>query len=368
MKVICNQSEIMGALNIALRAVSSKTSLPILECFLLEAKGEELVITSNDMELGIETKILCRVDNPGRIAVNARIFSDIIRKLPEEVVFLETDPNYVMFITCGKAKFKISGVSGEEFPMLPIGSKENAVTISQYTLKDMIAKTIFSISANDNTAIMTGENFEIKNGNLRVVAMDGHRIGIRNTELREEYKESNTIIPGKTLLEISKILSGNMDDKVDMYFMDKQVLFEFDRTVVLSRLIEGKYFPINPMLNSAYTTKITVNKKEISDCLDRALLLVKESEKRPVILDIKNGVMSLSINSSLGTMNEELEIIKDGDDLTICFNPKFLVDAFRAIDDETITLYMNGVKNPCFIRDANDSYIYLILPVISFVG
>ena len=367
MKVICNQSELIGSLNIALRAVASNTSLPILECFLLEAKDSQLTITTNDMEIAIETKLLCRVDNPGKIAVNAKIFADITRKLPEDVVFIETDENCIMYITCGKAKFKISCIPGDDFPPLPKYEKVNGVTISQYTLKDMISKTIFAISSNENNAIMTGESFEISGSNLRVIALDGHRISIRNIEMNGEYEECHAIIPGKTLNEISKILSGNIDEQVNMYFMDRQVVFEFDHTVVLSRLIEGKYYNVNPMINSDYTTKVIVNKKELTDCIDRAILLVKESEKRPVIIDIRDGVMALNMNSTLGTMDEEITAMKEGNDLTIGFNPKFLMDALRAIEDEDITLYMTTAKQPCFLRDAYDSYIYLILPV-NFVG
>lgn len=367
MKVICNQAELMSSLNIALRAVSSKSSLPILECFLLEAEESGLKITTNDMELGIETRILCRVDNPGRIAVNAKIFSDIIRKLPQDIVFIEVDNNSVLYITCGKAKFKISGVPGNDFPPLPQFEKVNPVTISQFTLKEMISKTIFAISSNENNPIMTGENFDIAGQNLRVTALDGHRIGIRNIEMKKEYEECHAIIPGKTLNEISKILSGNIDDEVNIYFMDRQVIFEFEHTIVLSRLIEGKYYNVNPMINTNYSTKVVINKRELADCIDRAILLVKESEKRPVIIDIKDGMISLNMNSSLGTMDEEITAIKEGNDLTIGFNPKFLMDALRAVEDEEITLYMTTAKQPCFIRDANDSYIYLILPV-NFVG
>lgn len=367
MKLICNQSELLNSLNIALRAVSNKTSLPILECFLLEAENDGLVITTNDMELGIETRLMCRVDTPGRIAVNARIFSDIIRKLSDDIVIIEVGDNYVMYITCGKANFKIVGVPGNDFPMLPTYEKNAPLTISQFTLKEMISKTIFSISSNDNSAILTGENFEIEGNNLRVTALDGHRVAIRNIEMKTDYMKCSAVIPGKTLQEISKILSGNIDDTVNIYFMERQIVFEMDHTVVLSRLIEGKYYNVNQMLNSGYDTKVIINKRELMDCLDRVLLLVKESEKRPVIIDIQDGRMCLNMNTSIGSMDEEISVFKEGNDLTIGFNPKFLLDALRAIDDEEISLEMTTVKRPCFIRDDANTYTYMILPV-NFVG
>lgn len=363
MKVICNQSELVNSLGTAFRAVSSKTSFPILECFLLEAKDSNLVITANDMELGIEIRILCRVDNPGRIAVNAKIFYDIIRKLPEDIVFIEVDQDYVIYITCGKAKFKIAGLPGDDFPPLPSYERVNGVKMSQFTLKELISKTIFAVSLNEADQIRTGECFEITGSKLRVIALDGHRAAIRTIDLREEYANQTAVIPGKTLLEISKILSGNVEDEVNIFFMKNLVIFEMNHTIVLSRLIEGRFYNLNPMLNSGYTTKVSLNKREFADCIDRASLLVKESERRPVIIDIKDGVLAVNMKSSLGTMDDELTIYKEGNDITIGLNPKFITDVLRSIDDEDITLFLTTVGNPCFIRNSDNSYIYLILPV-----
>ncbi len=363
MKFICNQSELLNALGIALKAVPSKTSLPVLECILLEAMEEGIKITSNDMELGIESVIEGRVDKKGKVALNARIFSDIVRKLPEDIVVVEVDSNHTAYITCGKAKFKISGQSGEDFPLLPSFEKKTAVSISQFSLKELIRQTIFSVSDNENNKVMTGEYFEIEQNNLKVTSLDGHRISIRNVQMKNSYEPQSVIIPGKTLMEIGKILGGDMEKEVKLYFMDRHVVIEFENTVILSRLIEGKYYNVKQMISTDYDTKITVNKRELMDCIDRAILLVKESERRPVIIDITDGSMSLNMNSSLGTMDEEIMIEKEGNDLTIGFNPKFLMDALRAVEDEEITIYMTNAKAPCFIRDKEESYIYLILPV-----
>ena len=154
-----------------------------------------------------------------------------------------------------------------------------------------------------------------------------------------------------------------MDDDVNIYFTDKHALFEFENTIVLSRLIEGEYYKIDKMLSSDYETKLTVNKKEMLDCIDRTTLLIKESDKKPVIIDIKDDSMGFNMNSSIGSMNEEISAIKEGKDILIGFNPRFLMDALRVIDEEEITIYMINPKAPCFIRDKEESYIYLILPV-----
>ena len=210
---------------------------------------------------------------------------------------------------------------------------------------------------------MTGELFEINNSTLKVVSLDGHRISIRKVELKNNYDNISVIIPGKTLIEINKILNGGIDDEVKIYFTEKHILFEFDNTIVLSRLIEGEYYKIDKMLSSDYETKITVNKKDMLDSIDRTTLLVKESEKKPVIIDIKDNSIGFAMNSSIGSMHEEMDAVREGKDIIIGFNPRFLMDALRVIDDEEITLYMINPKAPCFIRDKDESYIYLILPV-----
>ena len=211
--------------------------------------------------------------------------------------------------------------------------------------------------------MMTGELLEIRDNRLRMVALDGHRIAIRNVELNNSYEDRKVIVPGKTLNEISKILSGDTDKFVSIYFTDKHALFEFDDTIVVSRLIEGEYYRIDKMLSSSYQTRVTVQRKEFLSCIDRATLLVKEEDKKPVIIMIGEDSMELKINTTLGSMDEIIEISKDGDDMNIGFNPKFLIDALRAIDSEEITLYLVSPKAPCFIRDVEETYCYLILPV-----
>ena len=230
-------------------------------------------------------------------------------------------------------------------------------------MKEVIRQTIFSIAANENNKLMTGELFEIKDNTLKVVSLDGHRIAIRKIELKESYPARKVVVPGKTLNEISKILSGEVDDLVDIYFAENHIMFVFDQTTVVSRLIDGEYFRIDQMLSSDYETKVVINKKEFLDCIDRATLLVKEGDKKPIIIDITDGSMELKINSAMGSMNEDIDIAKEGKDIMIGFNPKFLIDALKVIDDEQISIYLVNPKAPCFIRNDEESYIYLILPV-----
>lgn len=363
MKIICTRNNLLKSVNIVLKAVPGKTTMPILECILIDASTNEIKFTSNDMELGIETKVEGEVLEKGIIALDARIFSEIVRKLPDNNVMISTDEKYQAVITCEKARFSISGKSGNDFSYLPYVEKNDSVTLSQFTLKEVIRQTIFSIAANENNKLMTGELFEISGNILRVVSLDGHRISIRKIELKDSYPTKKVVVPGKTLIEVSKILSGETEDEVNLFFTDKHIVFEFDETLVVSRLIEGEYFRIDQMLSSDYETKVVINKKEFLSCIDRATLLVKEGDKKPIIISIREGSMELKINSQIGSMNEEIFIEKEGKDIMIGFNPKFLMDALRVIDDENISIYLVNPKAPCFIRDDQQSYIYLILPV-----
>jgi len=365
MKLICSKSNLLKCVNISLKAVPSRTTMPILECIMIEAESNEIKFTTNDMELGIETKVEGTIIEKGKAALDAKIFSDIIRKLPDNDVTILTDDKFNTTITCEKAKFTIPGQSGEDFAYLPYIERNDCITISQYTLKELIRQTIFSIAVNENNnnKLMTGELFEIKNNILKVVSLDGHRIAIRRIELKENYSDKKVVVPGKTLNEISKILSGEMDDQVHIYFTDNHILFELDDTLVVSRLIEGEYFRIDQMLSSDYETKVSINKKEFLNCIDRATLLVKEGDKKPIIIDIQDESMQLKINSQIGSMDEDIDITKEGKDILIGFNPKFLIDALKVIDDEMIDIYLVNSKAPCFIKDADENYIYLILPV-----
>lgn len=363
MKLICSKSNLLQGVNIVSKAVPTRTTMPILECILIDASASEIKLTANDMELGIETMIEGEIVERGIIALDAKIFSEIVRKLPDSDVVLETDSSFKTTITCEKAKFNIVGKSGEDFSYIPYIERNECISVSQFTLKEVIRQTIFSIADNDNNKLMTGELFEISENYLKVVSLDGHRISIRNIELKNNYDHKKVVVPGKTLQEVSKILPGSVEDEVHIFLSENHIVFEFADTTVVSRLIEGQYFKIDQMLSSDYDTKVKINKKELLDCIDRATLLIKEGDKKPIIMNITDGNMELKINSFIGSMNEDIDIEKEGRDIMIGFNPKFFIDALRVIDEETVSLYMVNPKAPCFIKDDEGKFIYLILPV-----
>ena len=363
MKLVCSKANLLHGVNIVSKAVPTRTTMAILECILIDASTNEIKLMAIDMELGIETRIEGDIVERGIIALDAKIFSEIVRKLPDNDVTIETDASFKTVITCEKAKFNIIGKSGDDFSYIPYIERNEAISISQFTLKEVIRQTIFSIADNENNKLMGGELFELNENQLRVVSLDGHRISIRKIELKENYGCKKVVVPGKTLQEISKIVNGTVDEDVMIFIADNHIIFEFDRTTVVSRLIEGEYFKIDQMLSSDYETKVKINKRELLDCIDRATLLVKEGDKKPIIMNITDGNMELKINSFIGSMNEEIDITKEGKDILIGFNPKFFIDALRVIDEEDVTLYMVNPKAPCFIKDDDGRYTYMILPV-----
>ena len=363
MKLVFTKSNLNKAVGIVMKAVPTRTTMNILECILIDATTNEIKFTGNDMELGIETIVEGEIIEKGKIAIDAKLFSEIVRKLPDNDITLTTDSNNNALITCEKSKFNIAGKSGDDFSYLPAIIKDKMITLSQFQLKEVINQTIFSIAINDNNKMMTGELFEVNEGTLKVVGLDGHRIAIRNIKLEGRSEDVRVVIPGKTLQEISKILNADAESFVNIYFTNNHVLFEFDQTHVVSRLIEGDYFKISQMLSNDYETKVSINKKEFLDSIDRANLLIREGDKKPIIINILNGLLQVNVNSAIGALNEDIDIDKEGKDIMIGFNPKFLMDALRVIDDENVTMYLVNHKSPCFIRDKEENYIYLILPV-----
>lgn len=363
MQLVFNKSNLLQSINIVLKAVPSRTTMPILECILIDASSNIIKFTSNDTELAIETIVEGDIVSKGIVAIDAKIFSEIIRKLPDSEVTISTDENFKTTITCEKAVFTISGKSGEDFSYLPVIEKDKFIYLSQFSIKEIVRQTIFSIADNDTNKLMTGELFEVKENILTVTALDGHRIAIRKIELKESFDSIRVIVPGKTLNEVSKILTGGTDSDVRIFFAANHIVFEFDNTTVVSRLIDGEYFKVEQMISSNFDTIVNINKKEYLDCIDRATLLVKEGDKKPIIINIMDNELEIRISSYLGSMNEQILIDKSGKDIMIGFNPKFLMDALKVIDDEKVTIYLVNPKAPCVIKNDDESYIYLILPV-----
>ena len=364
MKLIFKKEDLLNGINIVSRAIPTRTTNPILECILFDAE-KEIKLVANDMELGIETIVKGEIIEKGKIALEAKLITEIIRKANsnDSEIVIESDASLLTTIKSDSSIFKIQAREGDDFPYIPYIEKNNYISISQFTLKEVVRQTIFSAAVNDNNRMMGGEYVEVKNDKVRFTTLDGHRISIRNIEMKDNYGEEKAIVPVRNLNEVSKIVSGDNDKEILIFFSKNNLLFEFDSTRVVCGIIDGEYFKIDHMLSKDSETKITVNKSELISTIDKSMIFIRENDHKPIILHIKDNNLNISIKSSFGTMDADVLCRKEGKDLKIAFNPKFLIDALRAIDDEEVTLYFTNAKAPCFIRDAEEKYIYLILPV-----
>ncbi len=363
MKVVCSKENLLKGLNTVLRAVPVRTTLDILKCILIHAENDRLTFTANDTSLGIETKSEALILEEGTIALDAALFSSIVRKLPDADVTIESGELDEVTLYCEKSKFTISGREADSFINLPTIRTEGEVKVSQFTVREMINQVVFSIADSNLNAAMAGVYLEVFDNRIRMTTLDGHRISVRVNELNDSYDRMSSIIPGKTMSDLSKIIAGDRDREMRILFSRNHIVFEFENTKVVSRVIDGEYFKIDSMLREEYETHVKINKREFMDCLDRSTLFINESDKKPVIMTIGDEEISLRLKSQIGSMDEKIQIEKEGKDLKIAFNPKLLIDALRVIEDEEIDVYMVKYNYPCTIKDQEGKYIYVVLPV-----
>lgn len=363
MKIVCSRKELVNKINIAKTCVPSKTTMSILQYIYIEAQDGMIRFFANDMENGVETILNGDVLEEGCIAVEASRFSNIASKIDGEEVTLITDEDYVLTIQFEKTKQKIAGRSGEDFTFPPVIEQIDEITLHQSTLKKFIMQTRFCVSTNDANKIMTGALFEIKDDSFSICALDGHRIAIRKTFFSSEYPDKKAIIHGNTLRKIESLLSDEPEKEVNIFITNHYACFVIEDTTFIAHLLEGTFFDVYQMMSGDYETKINIDRKRFILKIEQAMSVSSETDKRPIILDIEDHNMNLKINGNGSSMEGNLDITKQGKDIKIGFNPKFLTDALRVIEDEIIDIYFINPKAPCFIRNADSSYIYMILPI-----
>ena len=363
------KAQLVNALSIVMKAVSTKTSSVILESILISASDNRVVLDATDTELSIQTEVDAVIVKAGGVVLNAKLFSEIVRKFDstESLIELDVDSDFKTTIRCEQAVFNIMGIDPVEFIPMPKIDRDAFISLSQFSLKEVIRQTEFSTAISDINRMMGGELIDVKNNVAKFVTLDGHRMSIRNIELMGEYEDQKCVVPIKSLQEVMRIIDSDTQKNVNIYFSKDHILFEFDKTLVLSRILDGEFFRIESMLSNDYDTKVNVSRLKLQSAIEQSMILIRENEHKPMILDIENGMLKLSVNSSLGFMDAKVNIEKSGSDLRIAFNPKFLVDALKVIDDDFVNIYFTNAKSPCFIRDDKNTYTYLILPV-NFIG
>ncbi len=367
MKFICEREKLLKAINSVVKGASSKTTMPILEGILIQTNDNEIKLTTYDLEIGIEYVIESEIEEQGSTVVNALMFSEIIRKLPDTQISIILNENNLLVIECEGSLYKLATMNPEEFPELPKINIENSIQLDQRTLKSMVRKSIFAVSIEENRPIFTGCLFEINENKLNVVAVDGFRLAWTSNFLENKSTNFKAVIPGKTLNEVNKILSDSYD-YIKIGVSKNQALFEMENCKIVTRLLDGEFLNYKSVIPQNWETRIRVNKKDIQECFERISLIsasIAEKEKKyPVKVKIEVGKVTISCTNQTGDAKEELYIETEGKELEAGFNPKYFLDALKVIDDEEIFIDFGTNISPCVIRPIeNEDYSYMILPI-----
>jgi len=317
------------------------------------------------MEMAIETKgIAADIIEEGAVALDARVFFDIVKRLPGDSVEIHSDDKNLAVIRSGKSEFKILGMNPEEFPTLPEVEKDNACNLPSLELKNMIRQTIFSVSTDISKPVLCGELLEIDEDCVKLVSVDGFRISLRKHDFKNSGQNAKVVIPGKTLNEIGKILPVDADSTTSFYITDKHILFDLEGCTVVSRLLEGEFIKYENMFGKDAETFINIDRSDLLGCIERATLISKDTKKNPVKLKLAEGNIVVTSNTEMGASYEEVGAEQDGPDLEIAFNPRYLTDVLKVLDYERVTMEFSTALSPCVIKvEGSDDYRYLVLPL-----
>ena len=367
MKIVCYKENILKAINSVVKGVASKTTMPILEGILIQTNDNEIKLTTYDLEIGIEYVMECEVEEQGSTVVNAIMFSEIIRKLPDTEIHITLNNKNLLEIECEGSLYKLATMNPEEFPELPKIEVENSIEIDQTLLKNMIRKTIFAVSNEESRPIFTGCLFEIENNKLTVVAVDGFRLALRSIFLNKQSNNFKAVIPGKTLNEVNKILLDSFEP-VKIGVSKNQALFEMDNCKIVTRILDGEFLNYKNVIPSNWETRIKVNKNNIQNSFERISLIssstVEKEKKYPVKVQVDIGKITISCTNQTGDAKEELYVSTEGKNLEAGFNPKYFLDSLKAIDDEEVYIEFGSSISPCLIKSTeNNDYTYMILPI-----
>ena len=365
MKVICETQKLSEVCQIIQRSVSQKASIPALEGIMMKALGDELILTGYDMDIGINTSISARVNEPGSIIINAKTLCDILRYLPGETVVIEKqDERFKYMIRSGDTEYTIIGIDPEDYPELPKIEESYPIVVEQKILKEMIRQTIFAVAVNDSTKVVhTGIKFEITQGNIRLIALDGFRLAIRNEKIDYNEKDVSFIVPSKTLSEIMKIMNDE-ESSVSISIGKRHIIFEIGEFFVISRLLEGEFLNYKTAIPIDCSTTVKVGTKNLIECIERTSLIITDKIKSPIKCSFSENMINVSSITSIGTAHDKISADIQGNKIEIGFNNKFILDALKVCDVEEVKIELNGPTSPIIILDPeSDKFLFLILPV-----
>ena len=368
MKIRCAKERLVEGLNLVGRTVSTRSPLPILACILLTADDKGVRLAANDLEMNIETAPAeAEVTEAGSVALEARLFSEIVRKMPGDDIQIETKENNETICKSGKARFTIMGMPGDEFPVIPEMERIGGYTIPAKELREMIRQTIFSVAQADiDKQSLTGELIQYRDNAINMVAVDGFRISYRRMDLLEGMPEvpMSVIVPAKALHELSRIVPADSEDDIAFYFTDKRIVFDMPQYIFASRLLEGEFVRYDQIFNEDFTTNVTADRQALLNGLERVTLVARENKKSPIKLEIMEHSIVITSNTEMGNAYDDVAAEVEGSNLEIAFNPRYLIEALRAIDEEKVVVRFTTGLSPCIIRGLeSDIAKYLVLPL-----
>lgn len=362
MKFICEKQKLQEGILITQKAITGRSTMPILEGIYIDATKEGLTLIGSDMDLSIETKVEATTIEEGKVVIDSKIFGEIIRKLPNSDIQIEIIENDTVQISCEKSIFNVVCMNAEDYPSLTHIDEDKFIEVPQNILKNMIKSTSFAIAQDETRPILQGILFEVKNKTLNLVALDGYRLAIKSEYLDCDM-DMEVVIPGKTLNEVSKILE-DVDSIVKITFNNNHILFNLEHTKIVSRLLEGKFVNYNSLLPQEHKLVLTVNRQELQNGIERASLMAKEGNSNLIKLDIQDESIIITSNSQLGKVREEVSANLQGDKIQIAFNSRYLLDVLKNMEDDEIIIEMTSSVSPCVIKSEQvESYKYLVLPV-----
>ncbi len=364
MNVKCKRTDLLSAVNIVEKAVPVKSTLPIMEGIYLEARENSFRLIGNNMELGLECTIPAEVKERGMVVVHANLFTVAVKKLPdfEEDVYLSLDENDNIKIVCGNAKFDFATASAEEFPLLPEVSDEKSFTIKESVLKNMVRQTVYAISTKEEKPVLCGVFFDLEDKILHVVGCDGYRVAIRKEDVETDGK-IQFILPGKNAKELLSII-GETDELVMVSLSKNNVKMKLKNCIFVSRIIDGEYLNYKSVADHKNTLTILGETRKILNSIDRAAMIVNESSKSYVLLNIEDDSVFINCESAMGKVNDKFSVDMTGEPMQIAFNPRYLIDAFKNIDDEKVLFSFSTPVTPTVIKPVEgDKFTYIVLPV-----
>ena len=366
MNIKCNLKELVNGLNVVTKS-NNRTTMPILDGILLEAYQGKLKLITNDLEIASEHILDCDVITEGSTVVDMKMLNEIVKKIEDDVIEIEVKEN-VFILKSINGVFKLAVMNPDEYPKLPIFDIQSSVMLEQKILKDMIKRTIFSISSDENRPVYNGALLKVEDNILTIVAIDGFRLALRKNLSNKEINNFKCIIPGKVLSELLKVLIDEDDASVKIGVNKNQALFEIGQTTIISRIIEGEFLNYNSIIPESNETKIKLKTKNLLDSFERVSLFAKENKekdkKSPVKMSIGIDGIVLSCFSDNGDAKEVLSAIVEGKDLEIGFNPRYVIEALKAIEDDEIVIEFNSSISPVIIKPAaSNEFIYVVLPI-----